>query len=125
MSTGIGLGSTLTLASSSHVYTIRNIDFSGFTREAHNVSHMGTTGGMDFVPAGLYDAGEFELDCLYDPAVQPQINSAAEQATIAPIGGSDTLVGTAFVVSSGISLPFDDLMTCRIRFKMSGDWVLN
>lgn len=85
---------------------ITRIGGTTMSREAVETTHLGTTVQRTFSPADIYDAGECEIEIIWDQnaGTFPMIGAAAETLTITyaiKAGGSTagTLAGTGFITS--------------------------
>ena len=83
MAATIGTGATVTF-SSGYLAEIISIQGSGTTRAAIATSHLGTTGGMTYIPAKLYDPGTLTVELQMVPGTTPitPLTAAAETITV-------------------------------------------
>lgn len=120
----VGTGTTLTLATSTWTVEIQDINFSGWSREFIDTSHMGTTTARTFSPHDLYDGGEVTIDYHFNPDTAtnlPPIGAAAETFTIGSISNTnDDISFSGFVTNNDISIPFEDKMTGTVTIKVTG-----
>lgn len=122
-----GTGTTVSFATSTIAGNVTSVGWAGPTRESVPTSHLGTTGGMTFIPGDLYDPGELSLDIQFDGAVNAEalVVAAAEAITVTWAGGNDNWVATGFITSFDETAPLEDLMTGTITVKFSGAIVTN
>ena len=78
----IGDGTTIAFATSAFVAYVDSIRWSGESREMIDMSHIGTTGGMPFLPSDMYDPGTIQMDLHHDPDVTPPLVGAMESITV-------------------------------------------
>jgi len=101
--------------------TLLSVSWSGFSRESIEMSHMLTTGGRDFIPADLYDAGEVTMEVLYDSTIAVPMDQVATVLTFsAP--DDDTWACSAFCTGFEFTAPLEDRMTASITYKLTGDF---
>ena len=105
------------------------MSISGDTHQRDDVptSHMGTTNAMTFVPADLYDGGEFQFVIQYDGTLSPPVSAAAELITIdwggAGAGNTTTFQGYLKQIS-GITAELNGLMTATLTIKVADEITL-
>ena len=121
-----GNGSSVTFAASGSIGTITSISGIGGSRESLDVTHLGSTGGRDFIPNDTVDFGELSIEGHWNGTLAP-IASAAETVTItiSSSGGTKSWAGTAFATSWETSAPLDDLVSYSLTLKSSGDWAVS
>lgn len=127
--TDIGTGSLVTFGTSTYSAQVLNIDWSGFSREAIDISYMkqttdtATATGHMFKPGRIYDPGEITVEYNFNSTLNPLITATPESVTIsfpAISGTADTWVATAFVTGFEIHDPLEDKMTSRMTLKVTG-----
>ena len=116
----IGTGITITFASG-FLAEILDVTGPGMTREAVNVSHMGTTDAHEFIPVKLVDHGEVSVEIGFAPETEPPIDDAAETITITwPNSASSEWAFTGFMTNFEPAGPLEDRMTATCTLKASG-----
>ena len=119
-SVDIGTGTTVDFGTSSFSMELIDVNHDGIERESNATSHMGTTGGMTFIPGDLYDPGTLELEGHFDPSDTVPIDQAAEPITITyPDGSTD--IASGFITSVGRASPLEGVMIQTISVKLTGD----
>lgn len=107
-------------------YFTEIIDFtwSGISRESIETTHFATTGARAFVPGTLYDAGELQVEILFDPEVSPltALAAAAETVTVtyADAAPASTMAASGFMTGFEIAAPLEDRMTATATLKLTG-----
>jgi len=121
-----GNGATIGYGGSGSIGSVTSISGVGGTRESIDVSHLGTTGGRDFIPSDLVDYGELSIEGHWHGALAP-IASAVETITITigTTAGSKAWAGSAFCTSWETSAPMDDVVSYSLTLKCTGDWALS
>lgn len=114
----LGTGTTITF-SSGFAAKLLDVRWSGIHREAHPTSHMGTTGGMTFIPGDLYDPGEISFDLQFDTDAAAPITGAAETVTITFPDG-ETWACSAFLTDFEFHDPLEEVMTATATLKCTG-----
>ena len=127
MAVDIGTGTTVTFGTSGITANITDVGWSGLSRESVPTSHMGTTGGMTYTPADLYDPGELTLEVQFDPDKNYEVDIArvAETITVTfPLASGQSTASawsaTGFITGIEWDDPLEGLMTGTITCKMSG-----
>lgn len=123
MAATIGTGATITF-SSGYCAEIVSINASGANRGEIPTSHMGTTGGMTFSPATLYDPGGLSVELLMVPGTSPitPLTGAAETITVTfPDSGNATYAASGFMTGFDYSIPLEDRITQTATIKFSGN----
>ena len=120
MGLDVGTASTVAFANSNFAGAIRNIKHNNISRPAIDLSHLGTTTARTFMPGDLYDAGELQLEVLFDPGiVRPAISGASENITITfPDANSMSCYG--FVTNWGYEIPLEDVIMAEVTCKFTG-----
>ena len=125
----IGTGSSFAFGTTPIALDYTSIEASGVTRESIDVSNLGTTTNMEFIPAKLSDAGEITFEGLLDPnlgdALVLKVNAAVETMTVTfptPSGGSSgsTFAASGFLTSFEWGVPMEEEMTFSMTVKLSG-----
>ena len=121
----VGTGTTIVFGTSGFTAEVLSLDGADISREAIEVTHMGSTGYKEFNPSDLVDAGSIEMEIGFDPDDQPPISAAAETITITfpvPPGGitGATFTFTGFVSEWAWSSPLEENMTASITIKVDG-----
>lgn len=125
-----GTGATLTFGTSALAYQILSVEHGGITRPSIPVSHLGTSGGEEFIPGDNYNPGELDVEYLFRPddddlATQIPISLAAETVTFTfPTRAATSaakVAGSAFCTDWSYGAPYEDRMVGRMTLKFSGD----
>lgn len=127
MATNIGTGSTITFGTSSFSADILDIQRTGIARGAIETTHMGTTGGQEFMPTDLYNPGEVEVEFAWIGSLDPPYDGAIETVTIncAGAGSGHNWASSAFCTNFEYGLPLEEKMTGRMTLKCTGDITQN
>jgi len=116
----IGDGTTIVFGTSSFEAYVDSIRWSGESREMIDMSHIGTTGGMPFLPSDMYDPGTLQLDLHHDPDEAIPLTGAMETITVTfPLRGGST---AATFAASGAVQNYE--FTAVKRDKISGTMTL-
>lgn len=105
---------------------IKNVNFSGLERKAHDTSHTQTASGwMTFAPSTLKNPGELQVEILHDPDLSPPIDQAAETVRVTfPLQSGETVAAywecSGFMTAYEFTGPHDDLLTAKATIKFSG-----
>ena len=131
MAKRIGYGVTLETTTSTGVLSIAYIrSISGPNADINDVetTTLDSTGGFRTFIAGLIDGGEVTAELIYDPSVESHktLGTRFKARTLATYTITDpsTTAGSAFsayVKSMGREIPLDDVITCSVGFKVSGN----
>jgi len=120
----IGDGTTIEFGTSSFAAYVDSIRWSGQGREEIDMSHIGTTEGMPFLPSDMYDPGTLQLELHHDPDVTPPLAGANETITITfPLrGGSSaaTFACTGNVQNYEFSAAKREKISASMTVKLSG-----
>lgn len=125
----IATGASVTFGTSGFTMYLDSISLAGASREAINVSHMGTTGSHIFQPSDLVDEGTITLNGHFNPDNEPPKDGAAEIVTITwPLttGGSSaaTWAASMFVVGHSFDAVNEEKATGSIELKVTGAWTV-
>lgn len=128
MARDIADGATISFGSVFSSLKIASISHSGITRNTVDASHLGTTGGKEFLGSSMYDPGEMSCEVHFDPSLRSTIvgamtnDSSAQQLTITYPGGTSTYAWTAFGYLTGfeVTATKEELMTATATVKLSG-----
>lgn len=120
-----GYGITITFASG-FLAKILDVDGPESSRGDIDTTHaLSTNGWMTFQPSDLKNAGEIDVDIIYNPNTAVPIASPAETVTINyPIqpggstGATDSCSG--YLKKFKPKSPVGDKMTARVTIKFSG-----
>lgn len=115
----IGDGATITFATSNFSAYVDSISWTGYSREAVDMSHLGTTGGMPFTPSDMYDPGSLQISGHYDPSLTTPVEGAAETITVTV--NAQTFVVSGFLTSFDWQLEKRAKATFNATFKITGD----
>ena len=116
----IATGITIVFGTSGCSAEILDVNPPSLSRESVEVTHQGTTGGKDFIPADLYDAGECSFDVHFNPDTAPPIDEAAETITITFPSGA-TWAFSGFLTGYEPKAPLEDKMTATVTIKVTGE----
>lgn len=117
----IGTGTMISFASSFFA-EILSVTPPGPTREAINVSHMGTTVAHVKKPVDLVDWNEAEIEMAFDPSVTIPIADAEEEIIITfPDSASSTMTFQGFMTGFTMSIPLEDKMTATATLTVTGN----
>lgn len=123
----IGTGAAITFQSGFFAL-ITNISWSGWERQAIDISTMANTNNArTFMPSDLHDAGTLEVECLWDAddGVKTAMTASSETVTITyPVqsGGmtAATRAASGFLISASHEVPLEDKMTATYTIKLTG-----
>lgn len=103
---------------------ILSLAWSGIERGAVDTSHLGTTTARTFIPTNLYDAGELEVELIFEAETTPPITGAAETVTVTVAsdgaGGTSTWAASGFLTGFEFTGTLEEMMTATARIKFSG-----
>jgi len=121
----LGTGASIVFATSSGegswAAEIVEMTGPGGSREAVNVSHLGTTSAHEFTPGDLVDWGELTLEVAFHPEDRPAMHGALETITITfPNSQASTWAFSGFMTGFEPGTPLEDKMTASITIKVSG-----
>lgn len=109
-------------------FKLTGLSWSGIERAVADASHMGTSGGKEFVASEVYDPGEVSAEVLFDPAIKPWTaltNVATAQAVEVQFaaGGSTTQLWSAYGYVTGFEAgsQMEDMQTGTVTIKLSGN----
>jgi len=94
------------------------------TRDAIDISNMGSTSKWkEYIP-GMLDAGECTLDVVYDgtsvaSSLSSLLTATANTITIT-FPDSGTWAASGFITSLGHSIPYEDKVTQSVGIKFTG-----
>lgn len=117
----IGTGATVTFQTGLFA-EILSANWTGLTREAVPSSHMGTTGGMTFIPTSLYDPGQLEVELILDNPNGGWVTAIAANGETVTLtfSNSDTWAASMFMSNFELSVPLEDRMTATATLKATG-----
>jgi hypothetical protein len=118
----VGTGTTITF-SSSFFAEVLDISGPGFSREAIDTTHMGTTVAKTYIPGDLYDGGELTVEMAFVPSTDmtTPITGTTETVTITFANSqASTLAFSAFMVGFEPSIPLEERMTASATLKVTG-----
>lgn len=120
-----GTGAALVFTTSSWTAEIMSIEHSGVSREAIDVTHLGSTSARAFIPGDLYDPGELDVEYHHNPDNPPPFTATAEIVQIKfPLSGTITTASqdkiSMFIVDLGKTIPLEDKMVGTIKLKCTG-----
>jgi hypothetical protein len=100
---------------------LTSIRLTGVERDAVDVTNADSTTLRQYVPNDVYDAGEIEVEMLFDAASTPPMTGAAATATIT-WKDLNTSTGTAFMTSFEPAGQERDAMRATARLKITDTW---
>lgn len=128
----IATGITLVAATSGFTAQLKDVNPSGPSREAHDVSHQGTPqpgatefGSKIFIPEDITDPGEYVILIHFNADTIPPIDLPAELMTLTwPKAPGDTTApiwsGQGFFTNYVPGATFNQVMTATVTLKLSG-----
>lgn len=124
MALDIGTGATFTFGTAAIALTFTSIEGSGISREAIDVSHLGTTGGRTFIPGDLYDPGELTFEGLLDASLGDslitKVGAVKETCTI-DFPGGESFAASGFLTELEFGIPLEEEMTFSMTLKLSDE----
>jgi len=129
MARDIADGATVSFGSVFSSLNLASISHSGVSRNTVDASHLGTSGGKEFLASSMYDPGEISCEVHFDPSLKSTIMSAltndstAQALTITyPNGGTSTTAWSAYGFLTGfeVTASKEELMTATATVKLSG-----
>ena len=130
MARDIADGATVSFGSVFSSLNLASISHSGVSRNTVDASHLGTSGGKDFLASSMYDPGEMSCEVHFDPSLRSTIvnamtnDSTAQALSITyPNGGTATYVWSAYGFLTGfeVTATKEELMTDTATVKLSGN----
>jgi len=130
MARDIADGATISFGSVFTSLKLASISHSGMTRNTVDASHLGTSGGKDFLGSSMYDPGEVSCEVHFDPSLRTTIMGAMTNASTAqalpipyPTGGTATTAWSAYGYLTGfeVTATKEELMTATATVKLSGN----
>ncbi len=101
-----GSGATLTFGTTAVALDVLTLQGSGMSREALDITNLGTTVAKVYTPSDLYDPGEISATFQYNPNTRAPFNAVAETITITyPVPSGSNNAATE--ASSGFVTSFD------------------
>jgi predicted secreted protein len=120
--TGYGVAVTF---QSGIVAKVRSVRISA-SRDSLDATHASSANNaMEFIPQAFYDAGECEIEMLFNPAKAwlTALTAVAETVTVTwPNVGTSagTWAASGFLKNIEIDAPYDDIMTVSATLKFTG-----
>ena len=130
MARDIADGATVSFGSVFSSLNLASISHSGVSRNTVDASHLGTSGGKDFLASSMYDPGEMSCEVHFDPSLRSTIlnamtnDSTAQALSITyPNGGTATYAWSAYGYLTGFEITAnkEELMTATATVKLSGN----
>jgi hypothetical protein len=115
----VGVGITVVFGTSGFTANITDITLPDQSRESLPTSHQGTTNWMDFTPADLSDAGQFDITGHFNPDTTIPLTSAAETITIT-WPSTATWAFSGFMISHSGDATLNEVMTFSATIKITG-----
>lgn len=127
MAANVGTGTTVTFGTSSFTADVISVQRGGIAREPVETTHMGTTGGREYMVPDLYDPGDVTLEIAWIGSLDPPYDGVAETITInyAGAGSGHNWAATGFITNLEMGAEIDQRMTATITIKCSGDITQN
>jgi hypothetical protein len=123
----IGTGASIVFATTAFAAEWLDFDFNSISREAINVSHMGTTTWHDFDPVDLIDPGNLEVEYHFflndglPPIDQPkEVITLTFPKTATGVSTAGNVSGTGFLTELSFGVPLEDKMVARSTIKWDG-----
>ena len=121
MGSFVATGSTITWESGFFA-EILSISGPNLSREAIDMSHMGSAGGKEYLASDLYDGGELTVEIAYIPSTDIPINSAPSAVSINWSDSATTSVTfEAFMTGFEPTGELDGRATASVTLKVNGD----
>jgi hypothetical protein len=126
MAAGVGTGATLKFPDpTAYPLDVLNIEVSDIERETVETSHLGTTVAKTHLETPLYDGGIVEVDLHLEPVT---LNTAKPPGVFDNVHGTlkitlpsgATFSAAAKAIGYGFTVPLQEKMVARARFKISG-----
>lgn len=128
--TGIGTGTTLSLAAGTGTNAVTNfsaelksIAVDGLNRAAVESSHLGTTVARTFLAGDLYDPGNIAASGHHKADEFPPVDADSGSVTIT-YPDFTTWLGTGFMTEASNVAPLEDVMTGDWTIKLSGAYTV-
>lgn len=124
MATDVGTGTTLTLTGLDSNFTgaITSVEWSGWSAESVETTHMGTSTARTFISGDLYDPGEITLEGHFQPtnALPTWGTAGSIVISFAGVGTTNRWTVSGFITEFSIGDPLEDIMTFSATFKCTG-----
>lgn len=126
MAAGIGTGATLKFPDpTAYPMDVLNIEASDIEREHVDTTHLGTTVAKTFLETPLYDGGTIEVDLHLEPVTlnaskAPGVFNNTHGTLKITLPSGATMSALAKAIGFGFTVPLQDKMVARARFKISG-----
>ncbi len=121
MAEGVGDGTTVTFGTSGFAPEIKSVSHDGIERVMVDRTHLGSSGGKQFLVSSILDYGTMTLNINFDPNDALPVAAAQETITIDWAGSGDTWAFTGACASiSGVNAEVETLMSATLEFKVSG-----
>lgn len=125
MATDVGTGSTITLGHTNDPYDVTaeltSIEWSGWSAESVETTHMGSSNARSFISGDLYDAGELTIEGHFDPteALPKWTEVGLVSIAFAGQGTVHLWTANAFITEYSVSSPLEDKMTFSATLKFT------
>jgi len=126
MATDVGTGSTIALGHTNDPYDVTaeltSIEWSGWSAESVETTHMASTTARSYISGNLYDVGELTVEGHFDPteALPKWTEVGTVTITFAGVGTPHRWALGAFITEYSISSPLEDKMTFSATLKATG-----
>lgn len=128
----VGIGTTLSVSSSSGSLTIgqiRSISNTESTATEVDLSTLDSTGSFRNFKPGLLDPGGLTMDLVYDPGLSShqrlytyyKARTLKTWTVTYSTSGANTHSFEAFISGIGNEIPLDDLISASVSLRKSGD----
>lgn len=120
-----GTGTTVVATTSGFQTGVTFIDFNfNMTRGSVDMTHMGSTGGMEYDPADLPDWGEVSFTCDLDSeqfnVTGGHLLAVGKETWTITFPDTETVAGTMFCTSISAQSQINQRMTATVTLKVSG-----
>jgi len=119
-SVDVARGVTIGFGASGFAAEITDMNWPSSSRESLETSHQGTTNAQTFMPADLFDEGEFSFDIHFNPDSSPPTHLDLEQITITGPSGN-TWVFDGFATAYAGAGPLNGIMTGTLTIKVADE----
>lgn len=122
MAIDIGTGTLLTITGYTTSAIVRDVRWTGISRDVAETTVQTTTGGRTFIPADTYDPGSLEFDIAFDPTSAPPFTATAATITVNWAGAGSNWSASGFWTDLNLTAPYQgsEVMSGTVTFKFSG-----
>lgn len=122
-----GHGTTLSGSTAGTIGNIMNVNISGRTRDAIDITTMDSTDKFREFISGMADEGELTCEVNYDgsnsgiaDALDTSYQSGTAETWTVTFPDTSTYVCSGFITNLGIADPFEDKITQSLTIKLTG-----